>query len=92
MFRNLVLLSLIYAEICFCPTNYDSLSSDYWVSSDQIVFCSPEQCDFRLTTTFSTTTTSKLTTTCEAIPVIYSSTEIISELKPEVCSYFISFG
>ena len=86
MFRNLVLLSFTFAEICFCPTNDDSLSSDYWVSSDQIVFCSPEQCGLRLTTTFSTTTTSKLTTTCGAIPVTDFSADIMTELNPEVCS------
>ena len=88
MLRVGLLLSLICAEICLCPADDQSFSSDYWSSSERIIFCSPEVCDNKLSTTkFSTTTTTVLSTTCVAVPTVeYTSGQVIPDYSdPEVC-------
>jgi hypothetical protein len=85
MFRLIIFLLLkLRAEICVCPTNFQSLSynSDY-SSSDAVFFCAPEQCEQGLKSPKSeTTTTTKMTTTCVAIPSTF--TEVVS-IQSEVC-------
>ena len=93
MFRVGILLGLAFAEICLCPTSDLSVSSDYWSSSEEIMFCSPEICDRQSTVKF-TTTTQKLTTTCVAVPTVEfkSDTTFSSTSEPEVCeNFFLTF-
>ena len=91
MFRVGILLGLAFAEICLCPTSDLSVSSDYWSSSEGIMFCSPEICDIGLSTTKLTTTTTKLTTTCvDVSPSDYTSVKTISSSSEfEVCKNFL---
>ena len=94
MFRIGILLSLTCAEICLCPTVNQISSSDYWSSSEEILYCSPELCDTRFSTTkLSTTmTTAELTTSCVAVPTVkYTSEQKMTKyFEPEVCFKMLS--
>ena len=89
MFLVGIFLGLTWAEICLCPTADKSSSSDYWSSSESIMFCSPEVCESQISTTkfSSITTTVELTTTCVAVPTVeYTSRKYMSSSqKTEVC-------